>query len=578
MKVLKSIKNIQGKFKDEIGYFKRELELKRLEKYANEIDIVLTKYNKKSCEETMMVKGPRRSSGETTNRKIHQEDLEKIVIQIAKGIGLNQGIVAIMGKHHDIGHTFLGHSGEWWISSIQEDYGIGYTCHNTVGAKNLIFTNDVNDEIINKIKVHNPKISEKQLKKIRKSLWIIIDGINTHNGETISKEYVPDILKTEEIAKQEIVNCCTKEGYDREVTPASIQACLMRLADQISYIPLDLLDGLREGLIRDEEGNIVSQIDDDYIQILTKMGITIDEIQECNQTGVYTTIAERLKEILINDVIKNSTKKKITMSEIIFQMNELKKLNGEKIVNNVVLIEDQQTYPRAIRTLMERYKTIIIQNGLLDRMQNMNKTELLQQYKGNVDEPFIQYICCLNNKDFELNVEIAQKATRNSIEAEQEIARKCVLEGVEYKDKEEFGLDYTLKNNRIKRYIQYYEKQLKEGKMIGYDDKRRQEDIQIVMDNIDKGMQNPNYVSKEERVALILAKEYISTLNDKEFLKLLEDTKIIDNEQKKSLTRKYKDIPNLLDEVYEANVWKELKKSQEREGEMLASSEQQETI
>ena len=196
MKSIKGyVKSVAQKLKSKTRYFKREIELKRLEKYSNEIDMVLTKYNKKSCNETMMVKGLRKSNEETTNRKIHQEDLEKIVAQMAKGLGLNEEIVKIMGSHHDIGHTFLGHSGEWWISNILEDYGLGYFCHNTLGARELIYTDKVYDEIIEKIKVHNPNVSNKVLDKIRKSLWLIMDGINAHNGEKPEKEYIPAITK-----------------------------------------------------------------------------------------------------------------------------------------------------------------------------------------------------------------------------------------------------------------------------------------------------------------------------------------------------------------------------------------------
>ena len=162
----KKVSQAKEKFIDTKGYLSKEIQVRRLAKYANEIDMVLTKYNKKSCDETMMVKGPRKSCGETTNRKIHTEDLEKTVAQIAKGLGLNIDVVKIMGKHHDIGHTFLGHSGEWWISNVLEDYGLGCFCHNTLGASELIYTHKIYDEIIEKIKVHNPKVTPKELAKI----------------------------------------------------------------------------------------------------------------------------------------------------------------------------------------------------------------------------------------------------------------------------------------------------------------------------------------------------------------------------------------------------------------------------
>lgn len=175
MKSIKGyVKIVAQKLKCQTGYFKRQIELKRLEKYSNEIDMVLTKYNKKSCNETMMVKGLRKSNEETTNRKIHQEDLEKIVAELSKGLG--------------------------------------YFCHNTLGARELIYTDKVYDEIIEKIKVHNPNVSQKTLDKIRKSLWLIMDGINAHNGEKPEKEYIPEITKTEEDFTEEMIQCYVKKG------------------------------------------------------------------------------------------------------------------------------------------------------------------------------------------------------------------------------------------------------------------------------------------------------------------------------------------------------------------------------
>ena len=221
-------------------------------------------------------------------------------------------------------------------------------------------------------------------------------------------------------------------------------------------------------MIRDENGNIVTQIDEDYTQILTKLGITKQEIDEANIKGTYGKIAERIKEILINDVIQNSTKRKITMSKEKMQlMNELRNLNNSKIVDNVILTEDQETYPKAIRILMNRYKDIILQNHILHRLVNANQdlsiNEELSQYRGTPDEGFIQYICNTNAKDFKFTMQIVEEATKQSISDELDIARKHVQEGIAYKPKEEHGLEYDMKNARIEQYIQYYMKQLQSG-------------------------------------------------------------------------------------------------------------------
>lgn len=560
---INNVKSIKKKFIDKKGYLSKTIQVRRLAKYANEIDMVLTKYNKKSCNETMMVKGARKSCGETTNRKIHAEDLEKTVAQIAKGLGLNEDIVKIMGKHHDIGHTFWGHGGEWWISNILEDYGIGNFCHNTLGARELVYTNRVYDEIIEKIKVYNPKVTSKELKKIRGSLWLIMDAINGHNGETPDKEFVPKTAKTEEDFISEMLKCYTIKGYDRKLMPATPEACLMRLADKISYTPLDMIDGLREGMVRDEEGKVVDYLDHDYEAVLLKIGITKEEFDTANAKKDYTKIAERIREIFINDVIKNSTKRKIKMSkEMTVLMGELLNLNNVKAVDNVILIEDQETYPPAVRELMVRYKDIIMENGLLPRLPNANAdmqiNQDLKQYRGTTDEGFINYICSTNPENYALTVRIVDEATKQSTQDELTIARECVQKRSAYEDKEELGYDYSMKNARIRNYMAYYSSQLEEGNLIGYNEQSLEREASRVAENIKNGKHNENYLPYEERIAMMISANYLATLNDIEFMKLLQDTQIINEEQYKSLTRKYKDIPDLKAEVYDQKNWKEI--------------------
>lgn len=80
--------------------------------------------------------------------------------------------------------------------------------------------------------------------------------------------------------------------------------------------------------------------------------------------------------------------------EVMKLMNEQRTLNNEKIVNYVVLIEDQETYPKAIRNLMNRYKDIILEKGILERLKNANKdmaiNQELSEYEETIDEKFIR--------------------------------------------------------------------------------------------------------------------------------------------------------------------------------------------
>lgn len=213
-----------------------------LEKYAEETGNAILSYNRKSCEETMMISGLRKSSQETTNRKNHMDNLEGIAVEIAKKLKLNVGATRIIARNHDIGHTFLGHNGEFWLSNVKDSYGMGYYTHNALGVQQLIYYYNIYDEILDRIKTFNPEVTEKELKRIGKSLWLIFDGINSHNGEKTETEFIPDKEKDEQRFKDELMSCFTTKGFDKTIIPATIEGCLIRLCDKISYIPSDILD------------------------------------------------------------------------------------------------------------------------------------------------------------------------------------------------------------------------------------------------------------------------------------------------------------------------------------------------
>lgn len=536
--------------------------LQELGEYSSEISSVITDYNRKSCEETMMVKGLRKSCQETTNRKTHQENLANIAVRIAKGInqkqnqnkeaGINCEIVDIMARNHDIGHTFLGHSGEWWLSNIKEDYGMGYYCHNALGPRELIYTNQIYDEIIDTIKESHPEIGENKLKRIQKSLWLIMEGINSHNGERSESEYIADTSKTEEDFERENLYCHTKKGFDKTVIPATTEAALMRLCDKISYIPYDMVDGLREGFI--------TGLNEEYRAVLRVLGITDEEIEECRLTNHYEKIARKLQTIFINDVIENSTGTVVKMSDEVSRlMHELRNINNRQIVNFVVLKEDNETYPPALRKFMNEFGGMVIEEGILSELKDggisvEKRKELLDKYKGTPYEGFIQYTCNTNPADFAYTTQIIEEATRQSIFDEQEKAREIV------RKREPFVIseDFQLRDRRIQSYIKYYQ----DKDVQQYTEEDKQRDVETMMQNVkDANKKSDIHFSMDKRIALELGAKYLSTLNDIEFMQLLRETGVVNDVQYASLTRKYKDI-DLKKEVYVQENWKSIAKEQ----------------
>lgn len=553
------------KYKEQIGQaFEKQEAMQELEEYSLEIASVITDYNRKSCEETMMVKGVRKSCQETTNRKTHQENLANIALRIAKGIntkqskdnqvGLSCGMIEIMARNHDIGHTFSGHSGEWWLSNIKEDYGIGYYCHNALGPREVIYTNQIYDEIIDTIKQSYPEVGEKTLKRIRSNLWLIMEGINSHNGERSESEYRADSTKTEEDFERENLYCHTKKGFDKTVMPATPEAALMRLCDKISYIPFDMVDGLREGFI--------TELNEEYRTVLGKLGITEEEIEEAKLSSHYEKIARKLQTIFIKDVIENSSGDVIKMSDEISKLlHELRNINNRQIVNYTVLKEDNEVYPPALRKFMNIFGEIVIDEGILEQLKKdgevsvESKKELLEKYKETPYQAFIQYVVNTNPGDFAYTLKIVEEATRQGIVDEQEVAREIVREH----GQATISPDFKMRDERISRYVKYYQNL----NMSKYTEKDKWKNIESVMQNI----KNPNKksdfcVGMDRRIALELGAKYLATLNDFEFMDLLRETETIDEVQFKSLTRKYKDI-DLKKEVYIQPNWKEIQQEQQ---------------
>lgn len=233
-----SVSKIQVKRLD--NYYEELLAV--LDQYANEIDSCILAYNRKAREETMMIRTIRSSSQDTINRKSHMENVEGIATEIAKILGLYEGVVRVMARNHDVGHTFFGHSGEWWLSDVKDNFGMGYYCHNALGPQQLIYYNNIYNEIIERIQAFYPEITEGELKRIKRSLWLIFDGINSHNGEKTETEFIPNTEKDEKMFLKELENCFTTKNFDKTIMPATLEGCLIRLCDKISYIPTDMVD------------------------------------------------------------------------------------------------------------------------------------------------------------------------------------------------------------------------------------------------------------------------------------------------------------------------------------------------
>ncbi len=410
--------------------------LKSLEQYGEEIGTVLLSYNKTSTEKTMGVRWLRNSSRRIQNRKNHQDMVEMLAVECAKKLGLNVETVRLMARNHDIGHTFLGHGGEWFLSNIKEEYGLGEYTHNALGPKELIYRYHIYDEMLENIKEFNPDITEGELTRIKRSLWLIFDGINSHNGELSETEFKPNSEKTEKDFEEEIMKCHTEKGFDRTIMPATIEGCLIRMCDKIAYTPFDMVDGLYEGFI--------DGINGEYVPVLLELGITEEEINEANIKQSYEKIARKLQIIFLKSVIENSSNSAIRMDTKTSKlMHTLRNINNKEIIDLEVLKEDHEVYPNAIRNLMNHFADLTLDNFFMIEDIRQISTDLIltnsimRKFKGTPDEGFVKFIVTTTPEIYDFDKEMIEKTSESS-----EKSGKSVNLNFDRKMALEFGAEY----------------------------------------------------------------------------------------------------------------------------------------
>ena len=104
--------------------------------------------------------------------------------------------------------------------------------------------------------------------------------------------------------------------------------------------------------------------------------------------------------------------------------------------------------------------------------------------------------------------------------------------------------------------------------MIGYNEESRNAEIDKIYSKVLEGKSSKYYKDMKTRIADVMAGKYIASLNDSEFMKLLQEEQLVSPGQVQSLTRKYREIEDLQDEVYVQSNWKSIAKAQEKSTEI----------
>jgi len=279
-----------------------------------------------------------------THRVIHVQLVSRIARTIGRYLGLNEDLIEAASLGHDIGHTPFGHDGERFLSKLTHEHGAGFFHHNLQSIQFL-------DRI------------EKKGKGLNLSLQTM-DAIICHNGETHTKQLVPQ--KNRSFDDFDLMIRTIKQKKICNEIPMTMEGCVVRLADTISYIGRDLEDAIRLGLVKRQEIPDVSK------QILGRT----------NGTIVFN---------LVTDLISNSLDQPFTgfSEKVSSSLKTLKEFNYKHIYQNPVIKKHLSSIEDIFDFLFEKYLTALEKRD----MQSIIFTDFLNGmengYRGNHSNPEI---------------------------------------------------------------------------------------------------------------------------------------------------------------------------------------------
>ncbi|MBW1701462.1 MAG: HD domain-containing protein [Deltaproteobacteria bacterium] len=245
-----------------------------------------------------------------THRVLHVQLVSKIARTIGRLIRLNEDLIEAIALGHDIGHTPFGHDGEKLLSALCESHHVGRFLHNIQSVR---FLQDI----------------ERKGRGWNLSLQVL-DGIFCHNGELHNQALEPQRDKSFETLDEEMI----RKGKDLSLDnwPMTLEGCVVRMADTISYIGRDIEDAIRLGLI--DRGDLPEGCK--------------RVLGDTNGTIVYT---------LVEDLVANSLDKPSVCfsSDVGEALRDLKIFNEERIYKNKKVKEQTYQIKLMFELLFEKY-------------------------------------------------------------------------------------------------------------------------------------------------------------------------------------------------------------------------------
>ena len=277
----------------------------------------------------------------------HVNHVESISYTLAHYLGLNEELTRAIAVSHDLGHAPFGHKGEKILNELcKKDLNTSFG-HEKNG---LYFVDNI--ELLEDFEGYKQNLN---------LTYGVRDGIVSHCGEIDENSIFP---------RNEFIDLLDYE-YPNQYAPYTWEACVVKIADKISYIGRDIEDAITLGII-----------DEHLDELYSLIGIK-------NVTINNTVIINNL----IYDLCTNSSPSNgLCFSDSSLElMNKIKEFNYKYIYLSDLLRPSDEYFSVVIRQIYNTLKNLY--NGI-------NTISVLNNYKKlypNLIDGFVNWFINFSN-------------------------------------------------------------------------------------------------------------------------------------------------------------------------------------
>ena len=281
-----------------------------------------------------------------THRVLHVQLVSRIARTIGRFLHLNEDLIEAIALGHDIGHPPFGHDGEHFLATLCTKHGLPPFHHNIQSIRFL-------DQL------------ERQGQGWNLSLQTL-DGILCHDGELHAHHLTPRSIHDFTDFDQKLAAKQADPAVN--LAPATLEGCVVRMADTIAYIGRDIEDAITLKLIKRAD------IPKSCRQILG----------ESNGSIVYTLVTDLVanSQVTAPGAQDNAATNHIGFSdEIAGALKELKQFNYASIYLHPQTKTNMPLIQHCYETLFESY---------LDDQEDNDATMARDYIAGMTDDFFLK--------------------------------------------------------------------------------------------------------------------------------------------------------------------------------------------